>query len=455
MTARLCIIACASLLAASRLTDAAGISLRVGDLHFRVDERPSFLLGRNPTGTKLEHFDELLTWAAESGERILRIHLTVGFQPRATAGVVDEAWARQWERVFDLAAAKGLHVLPVFGVWGDWNDGSSGLPWHQWDKNPLNVAKGGPARSPAELFSDTECRRLWLGWLEALVKRWQARPNILGWEIFSELDLATGATEAVATPLVECAAKLIRASDSRRRPVMAALSGVGEWPRLFASPALDCIQLHPYADGQRGNLDELILTSVRERLRRYGKPVFIGESGLDSRGARDGLATASRAEVGIRHALWAALVSGAMNGRMLWWEDGYDRYQQLDLRAKHALAAKPVAAFTGGMDFTGFRPVAVALPRELKGAALGNGRLVIAWFRDARCEPLDWPVRTVPAQRITLTVPGAARDWTVEFFESGSARRSGDGRAQRKENVVHVELPAFEGSVAVKLTVRD
>lgn len=434
---------------------AAEISFQPGEMCFRVNGRPSFLLGRNPTGTKLEHFGELLTWAAESGERILRVHLTVGFQPCATAGAVDEAWARQWERVFDLAAAKGLHVLPVFGVWGDWNDGSSGLPWHQWDKNPFNVAKGGPARSPAELFGDTECRRLWLGWLEALVKRWQARPNILGWEIFSELDLVTGATEAVATPLVERAAKLIRASDSRRRPVMAALSGVGEWPRLFASPALDCIQLHPYADGQRGNLDELILTSVRKRLRRYGKPVFIGESGLDSRGARDGLANAPRADIGIRHALWAALVSGAMNGRMLWWEDGYDRYQKLDLRAKHALAAKPVAAFAAGVDFTAFRPVEVAMPRELKGAALGNGRSIIAWFRDARCEPPDWPVRTVPAQRITLTVPGAARDWTVEVFETGSARRIADGQAQREGGVVRIELPVFEGSVALKLAAQD
>jgi hypothetical protein len=431
------------------------ISLQPGELFFRADGRPSFLLGRNPTGTELGHFDELLTWAAASGERILRIHLTTGFQPRAAAGAVDEVWAGQWERVFDLAAAKGLHVLPVFGVWADWNDGSDGLPWHQWDKNPFNAAKGGPARSPAELFGDTECRRLWLGWLEALVKRWQARPNILGWEVFSELDLVTGATEAAATPFVERAAKLIRASDSRRRPVMASLSGVGEWPRLFASPALDCVQIHPYADGLRGNLDELILTSVRERLRRYGKPVFIGESGLDSRGARDGLANAPRAGIGIRHALWAALVSGAMNGRMLWWEDGYDRYQQLDLRAKHALAAKPVAAFAAGVDFTGFRPVEVALPRELKSAALGNGRVVIAWFRDARCEPPDWPLRSVAGQRVTLSLPGTAREWAVEFYETISARRIGSGTARRERGAFHVELPAFEGSIALKLVARD
>ena len=264
-----------------------------------------------------------------------------------------------------------------------------------------------------------------------------------------------GAAMRTRAPGVTYGAPRVMTRAPFSRPVTAALSGVGEWPQLFASPALDCIQVHPYADGQRGNLDELILASVRERLRRYGKPVFIGESGLDSRGARDGLANAPRASVGIRHALWAALVSGAMNGRMLGWEDGYDRYQQLDLRAKHASAAKPVAAFASGMDFTGFRPVAVTLPHELKGAALGNEHSVIAWFRDARCEAPDWPVRTVAAQRVTLTASGAARDWAVEFFETASTRRVGDGKAHRKDNVVHVELPAFEGSVALKLTALD
>lgn len=292
MATRRRLVACASLLAVARLAMAAELSLRSNELYFRADGRPSFLQGRNPTGTKLEHFDELLTWAAESGERIVRIHLMTGFQPHAAAGVVDEAWARQWERVFDLAAARGLHVLPVFGVWSDWNDGSGGL------------------------------------------------------------------------------------------------------------------------------------------------------------------ANAPGAAIGIRHALWAALASGAMNGRMLWWEDGYDRYQQLGLRAKSAHAATPAAVFVRGLDFTGFRPVAVALPRELKGAALGDERSVIAWFRDARCEPPGWPIRAVAAQRAMLTAPGAASDWAAEFFETGSGRRAGEGKAARKDNAILVELPAFEGSVALKLTAR-
>jgi len=434
-------------------TALAQVALEPGEFYFRVAGRPAFIFGRNPTGTRLEQFDELLRPAAESGETILRIHLTVGFQSQSPAGDVDEAWAAQWERVFDSAAAKGLHVLPVLGVWADWNDGSNGEPWHQWDKNRYNAARGGPAKTPAELFQDSNCQRLWLAWLESLVKRWQARANILGWEIFSELDLVSGSSETKALPFVERAAQVIRKSDSRHRPVTASLSGVGEWPKLFASGALDVIQVHPYTDGRfHRHLDELILSSVRARLQRYGKPVFIGECGLDPIGTRDGLANAPRAHVGIQHAIWAAAVSGAMNGRMLWWEDGYDRYQRLDLRAKYAHAAKAAAEFVRGVDFSGFRPVAVSCSADLKGAAIGGKETVLVWVREARCEPPDWNVRRVESQRVTLDLPGTARDWAVEFYDPVSAKPIGKLSIQRGNDRTTIPLPVFEDAIALKAT---
>ncbi len=104
------------------------------------------------------------------------------------------------------------------------------------------------------------------------------------------------------------------------------LAGTNEWAKLFHSNALDFNQTHPYAARSRykGKLDELIVSSVRQRLSRYGKPVFIGESGLDARGPEMPLNVAERAHIGIRYAIWASVVSGAMNGRMLWCEDGYE-----------------------------------------------------------------------------------------------------------------------------------
>src|SRR5207249_789779 len=124
-----------------------------------------------------------------------------------------------------------------------------------------------------------------------LVDRWKSRSNIAGWEIFSELDLIdfpAGLTSEQkaekGAAFVEAAAAIIHQIDPSR-PLTASLSGVTDWPRLSTSSAVDFIQIHPYAEVSpyNGNLDELILARVRERLTMYGKPIFIGESGLDSR----------------------------------------------------------------------------------------------------------------------------------------------------------------------------
>jgi len=282
-------------------------SLRLvkGEFWFRHEGEQRFLLGRNPTGWKVAQLATLLKWGAASGERIVRIQLPVGRKTKTAPGKLDPAWAEHWEKVFDIAAAEGMHVLPVLGVWARWNDGSKGEPWHTWNRNPYNAKLGGPAKVPAELLADTECRKLWLQWLGTVVRRWRGRENIPGWEVFSELDLITGATEQAGVDFMRAAAKVVRDADPKKRPVTASLAGVREWPKLFADDSLDFIQVHPYANVRRfrGRLDELILHSVRARRKRYGKAVLIGESGLSGVPLKDSPAKLPRAPVGIGHAI--------------------------------------------------------------------------------------------------------------------------------------------------------
>lgn len=423
-----------------------------GEFWFRHEGELRFLLGRNPTGREVEQFATLLKWGAASGERIVRIHLQVGRRSQAAPGKVDPAWVEHWEKVFDIAAAEGMHVLPVFSAWARWNDGSRNEPWHSWHRNPYNAELGGPAKVPAEFLADTECRKLWLQWLGAVVRRWQGRKNILGWEVFSELDLITGATEQGGVDFMRAAAKVVREADGKKRPVTASLAGVREWPKLFADDALDFIQVHPYANVRRfkGRLDELILHSVRARRKRYGKAVLIGESGLSGVPLADSPAKLPRAPIGIGHAIWAAAVSGAASGRMLWWEDGYDQYSKIDLRTKYKDASAPVARFVAGVNYAGFRPIDVTLPRELFGAALGDGSMVLAWFRDAKCVFPEWPVRRIPSQTVVLNIPAGSRAWTVTFHDTATGKPISTKAVRLADAVLTVPLPAFEGSIALK-----
>jgi len=355
-----------------------------------------------------------------------------------------------WDQILDAAENHGLAVLPVLGVWADWNDGSRNEIWHGWHRNPFNVALGGPAKRPDELFDDTPCRKLWLKRLDTFVRHWSHRRAIVGWEVFSELDLVTGADEERAVLLTERAAAVIRAADPWKRPVTASLTAVNEWPKLLRSNALDFIEIHPYANGfLGGRLDDLIISKVRDRLGKYGKPVLLGECGLDSHPPRGTLDVAARAEIGIRHAIWASVVSAAMNGRMLWWQDGYDQFENADLCRHYDQAAAPAAAFVRGVDYTGFGPVACVLSPGLKGAMIGSDRTRLGWFRDVACDPPDWPIKPLSGQTVTVDAPGDS--WQAEFVDPVTGQTTGEKRLAVLDRQLRIVLPEFQGSIAVRL----
>jgi len=427
----------------------AAVTLADNSSYFTVNGQQSFLFGRNPTGAEPDQFNTLFEWSREAGEKVMRIHLTHGKASLAKAGAVDEDWVAHWEGIFDNAAQKGLYIVPVFGVWADWNDGSKGTIWHAWDKNPYNQKLGGPAQAPSELFGDTRTRALYLQWLQALITRWENRPNIIAWEIFSELDLVLDSSEQIAVGFVEAAAEAIRVADSRDRPITASLSATKMWPRLFESRAIDIVQTHPYSVGSRfgGRLDELIIYSVRERM-HFGKPVFIGESGLDPRGANVGINVLPRAHIGMRHAIWAATVSGAMNGRMFWWEDGYDHGYPVDLRTRYKHASIPVTQLVKDLDFSDFSPVELILSGELFGAAVGDKEMVLVWVRDSHCILPDWPTRSIAGETVKLPVPGQHQNWQVKFYDGVTGTLIETTAVDRSGMELQVTLPSFQDSLA-------
>jgi hypothetical protein len=420
-----------------------------GEFYFRVNGVPSFVLGRNPTERTREAFERDFGTAATNGEKIVRLHLMHGIPPNGAPGQVDEPWAARWDGVLNAAEKQGIAVIPVFTIWAQWNDGSKGEFWHVWNDNPYNVVRGGPARSPNDLLQDTECRREWLAWLGELVQRWQRHPCIVAWEPISEIDLVTGATPQTAAAFARQAAQTIRKADPKRRPVTVSHSGVVDWSEVNGSSGVDIVQTHPYGEHPRyqGNLSEMIVDSVRERLRKYGKPVLIGECGLDARPPAKTLTLAEHAPIGIRHALWASVVSGAMNGRMLWWEDGYDKYEHADIADCYEDAAAPMARFVTGISFKGLKPGEVMLSKNLKGAALASNELIVGWFRDTQCSPPDWPVRRLSGESVNLPKVGGGR-WTVQFYDTRSGKPMGPAMPVEGLNGLLIALPEFSESVA-------
>ena len=434
------------------------LSLPAGQFYFSRGGQPAFLFSRNVAGFQQAHFATLFGWSASGGTGFVRLQLDDLGMGYTSTGEVDSQWAALWDQVLDKAEANGLYVLLTFTPWYDWNAGSG---YSTWKDNPLNQANGGPVKDPGELFQPgSPTQTLWLNWMQALVKRWQGRPNILGWEIFSEINLASGSSEANAIDFVNTAAARIRSTDLSGRPVTASIADTGTWPDFYAQANIDFTNLHPYPPS--GQLDRAIVSEVHTSLGRYHRPVLIGESGLSAEtpdSSAGKLTVAANAGRGIRHAIWAGLVSGAMNGRALWWEDGVGIYFQslgIPWMQKYATAERPAAAFVQGVDFTGYQPVPASSSSAVWGAAVGNEASLIGWFRDAGCEPPNWPLqKSISGQTVTLAVPGSAADWRVDFYATQTGTTPlGTVFVKRQGGTITIPLPDFQDDIAFKASGR-
>jgi hypothetical protein len=142
-----------------------------------------------------------------------------------------------------------------------------------------------------------------------------------------------------------------------------------------------------------------------------------------------------------------------MNGRALWWQDGYDQFEKADLCRHYHQAAAPAAAFVRGVDYTGFAPVPCELSDGLKGAVLGNDTMRLGWFRDAKCEPPEWPMKLVSGLTVAMDAPGES--WQAEFFDPATGKSMGEGRLKTQAGRLRITLPEFQGSVAVRLKRLD
>ncbi len=434
------------------------ITLNKGDYFFTVNGRQSLIFVRNMGGYETEQYFQLLDLMKGKGTQVVRIQLDSLGMGYDRTGLLDPVWAKKWERIMAYAAQNGIAVLPVFTGWFDWNDGDPDYNYSMWKSNPLRSDNNGPAAKPGELFKDgSPTQTAWLSWLKTLVERWQGQENIFAWEIFSEVNLASGVTEPSGIAFIEKAAQIIHAADPRQRPITASLAETGGWSKFYNSETIDFINSHPYPPS--GQLDREILKTVRFYLDKYHKPVFIGESGLSAVAPAENtntLTTATKARIGIQHAIWAGLVSGAMDGRALYWEDGFAVYfPRLSwLFLLQYMDAESVASqFIKDVDFSGFQPLEVRFSGAIFGAAVGNESTILGWFRDAACEPPDWLLKPlISGQTVSLQAPGAASTWQVEFYDAATGDPFPETITIHPEgNTLTIPLPDFTDALAFKL----
>jgi hypothetical protein len=107
-----------------------------------------------------------------------------------------------------------------------------------------------------------------------------------------------------------------------------------------------------------------------------------------------------------------------------------------------------MARFVKGISFKDLKPVDVMLSKNLKGAALASNKLIVGWFRDARCGPPDWPVRRLSSESVTLP-KAVGKRWTVQLYDTLTGKPMGAVMPVDRRDGLVIVLPEFSESVAL------
>ena len=344
------------------------------------DERSQERLGTTPTVDRgsLSYRAYLERLAAAGGDAVeiwlaswnLGLEWTAAWAPFPGIGRVNHANAWRLERVLDDCERLGIRVNLVLNNHGQGSEKTD----HEWELNPWNTVNGGPLARPGLLFSDPLALAGQERMRRYLAGRYGDSPAILGWKLWSEVNLTAGAREDVRTWHQQAAARW-REVDQGRHPVTTHWSG--DWRNADAAIcAFDdigyiCIDAYHAPVGERGwLLADLLhegLHSQPRGLARFAKPVLVTEYGGNWNAA-----PVPQLDAEHRSGPWTALVSGYGGAPMLWWFEWVDQQDRWS-------AYTGLARFRRGEDLRGARAACVKL--DTSG---GYGLWAACWSRPGR-----------------------------------------------------------------------
>ena len=119
----------------------------------------------------------------------------------------------------------------------------------------------------------------------------------------------------------------------------------------------------------------------------------------------------------------------------------------------YAVAELPAARFHRGCRFRRIQAIDLHLFARRLGRGSGERIHGARLVPGCRSEPPDWTVQTIPAgQTVTITVPGTAANWQVDFYDTSTGTTIlSSASVTRYGSTVTVTLPDFQDDVAFKM----
>ena len=331
----------------------------------------------------------------------------------------------------------------------------------EWDRNPWNKANGGPLSNPTEIFTSPLARAGQERIRRHLVARYADHPAVLGWKLWTEMDLTTAGrptngNESILRSWHEQATARWAELDHYRHPVTSHWST--DWRQVYGGvaslPGLNflCIDAyHAPADQPNGFLlAELLYASGPRRgglIPRYQKGIQVTEFGGQWDACPPAQMEAEHASGG-----FAALVCGHLGAPMLWWFEWVDQGNRF---APYAA----LRAFIAGEDLRS-RPGSEA--NSVAMAARGDGGelwcrawtragLILGYVQD-RAWGASGQRRSLTGVRVHVGDAVAAGNLRLVWWNADTGIPQAAVLLDHAGGPLDLDVPSFSGHLAFKLT---
>lgn len=364
---------------------------------------------------------------------------------------LENAWKLDY--MLELAEKYDIYIHLVFDNHG------KGSTWvdPEWDENPYNRANGGPVPFVEDYFKNPDAREIYKKTLRYIVARWAYSPRIMGFELWSELDLTGDSYSFVSTGS--------QVKTDWHREISAYLKGIDPWdhlvtthfstnygrvdPRVVSLPNIDYVVVDAYRN--KGSIVKLLLDTYRV-LGKYGKPTFVTEYG-GSPWATSADQVIPLLKADLHAGLWATYMTTAGATPLLWWFEFIDHQDQY-------FRFKPLAAFAKGEDRRGkglasgraFVQANTKVYLRLSALTLKNTEMAYVWVYD-RMAMEQWPEPgdEMRFRNVTVTLPRMrVGEYSVEVWNTLTGKIMQKKRV-RCSGALRIPLPEFVIDCALKV----
>lgn len=347
------------------------------------------------------------------------------------------AW--RLDQVLDHAASRGVRVLLVL------NNHGQAAPRNdrEWPENPLSPYRGGPLSEPAEVWSSPEAMHWQDRVRRYVVARWAGHPALMGWKLWSEINLTAGSAEVKRDWHARAGADL-----ARRDPYghLVTTHWAGSYrsadPLMLALPAISFSTINAYHGNDQFSANLVWQSSQNSErgLARIGQPVLIVEYGGQwSAGAHEVILA------GHRGGGWGALVGGLGGSPWLWWWEWVDQHG-------HWQPYGALRRFIANEDPRGGEAeIPLCEPSALWARTWRTGDRRLGYLTDP-----DWAQGGGEGQAwegVVVQLPGeiTAGNWVVAWWDADAGRERHRQHLWHPGGTLQLEPPPWRRHLAFKL----